>query len=391
MSLTIVADDLTGAADAAGAYGQTHSSAVVFGLDAPWPSAEILAIDTESRYLTESQAAELVASTVRRSVSMGRGVFKKIDSLLRGNVGVEVSAALAELAREEAGIAIVAPAFPATGRTTVGGIVHVNGVPHASGAFSGDVAAALAAGGLTAGRAVAAGSPADIARRIRDMKDQGLHAVVLDATSDADLERIARATELLDFPVLVTGSGGLASHLVPSRPNRNEQLADRFTITRVLVVVGSYSTLAKSQIQELLAGGVHHIGVSHGEARDAHSWVHAKGSEVDVLLTPDLSIPVDKDNAPGVAAAVAAAVRAIADDYDALVLTGGETARAVVDALGVDHMRVLGEIEPGVVVSELSGNRPLLVTKAGAFGDSGTLARIIKTLKSKTTEVSIHA
>lgn len=391
MSLTIVADDLTGAADAAGACGQTHSSAVVFGLGAPWPSAEILAVDTESRYLPESQAATLVASAVRRSVSMGRPVFKKIDSLLRGNVGAEVRAALSELARQKPGIAVVAPAFPATGRTTAGGIVHVNGAAHASGAFRGDVVHSLAAGGLIAGRAgVAATSAEDLARSIRDMRERGFGAVVLDAATDADLERVARATDVLDFPVLVAGSGGLASHVVPSRSTRLGHLGDRFTVTRVLVVVGSYSALARAQIQELRADGVHHVSVSVGGALSPQGWTHSEEPTVDVLLTPDLDTPVEKENARAVAAAVAAEVSAAADDYDALVLTGGETARAVVDALGVDHMRVLGEIEPGVVVSELPENGPLLVSKAGAFGDSGTLVRIIKTLKSKTTEVSDH-
>jgi uncharacterized protein YgbK (DUF1537 family) len=95
-----------------------------------------------------------------------------------------------------------------------------------------------------------------------------------------------------------------------------------------------------------------------------------------VVLTPDLTLAVEKSNASSVAGALAEAVAAIIDGYDALLLTGGETARAVIDTLGVGSMTVVGEIEPGVVVSRLPGDLPLLVTKAGAFGDSRTLVRI---------------
>lgn len=383
--LTIVADDLTGAADAAGAYGQTHSSAVVFDLDAPWPDAEIVAVDTESRYLPEREAARLVASVVHTSLSMGRPVFKKIDSLLRGNIGTEVAAALAELTRDEPGMAVVAPAFPATGRTTVGGVVHVGGVPHSSGPFGGDVAAALSAGCLKAGRATPTGrTPGELSRHLDARRTEGLDVVVLDADGDDDLECIARATELVAFPTLLTGSGGLASHVVPSRPRTGATLGDGFGMSRVLVVVGSYSTLANSQIRALLKHGVRHIELRLERPLDPQVLTRLAGLNTDVVLTPHLAGPVNKANALDVAAALAAAVSAVADDYDALILTGGETAKAVIDALGVDHMRVLGEIEPGVVMSEISDGRPYLVTKAGAFGDADTLTRIVRSLKAPT-------
>ena len=72
---TIVADDLTGAADAAASYGGTHTSAVVLDIEAAWPEAEILAVNTESRYLPEAEAAAAVAYTVRRALGLGNRVF----------------------------------------------------------------------------------------------------------------------------------------------------------------------------------------------------------------------------------------------------------------------------------------------------------------------------
>ena len=52
--------------------------------------------------------------------------MKKVDSTLRGPLAAEIEAALAASGRTRA---VVAPAFPATGRTTVGGVQHLDGVP----------------------------------------------------------------------------------------------------------------------------------------------------------------------------------------------------------------------------------------------------------------------
>ncbi|PZE61852.1 hypothetical protein DEI83_15460 [Curtobacterium sp. MCBD17_021] len=157
-------------------------------------------------------------------------------------------------------------------------------------------------------------------------------------------------------------------------------------VDRVLVVVGSYSGPARSQIDELVRRGAEHVELRHrddGEQAATDQITRAPG---DVVVTPDLGIPVDKDNALDVAAALAATVTRSAHRFDALVLTGGETARAVLDALGIDSVRVHGTVEPGVVLSSHPDHRPLLVTKAGAFGDAGTLARTVRALRQQNNE-----
>jgi 4-hydroxythreonine-4-phosphate dehydrogenase len=60
-----------------------------------------------------------------------------------------------------------------------------------------------------------------------------------------------------------------------------------------------------------------------------------------------------------------------------LVATGGETARAVLDALGIHRLRLLGEVEPGLSFSVADcWARPLpIITKAGAFGSPQALVR----------------
>ncbi len=82
-----------------------------------------------------------------------------------------------------------------------------------------------------------------------------------------------------------------------------------------------------------------------------------------------------------------------ADKVGGLVATGGETARAVLDAWGVTRLRIVGEVEAGVPFSVTEGWRRALpvVTKAGGFGDAETLVRcreFLRGLKRSASEAS---
>ncbi|KPY29805.1 Type III effector Hrp-dependent outer protein [Pseudomonas syringae pv. papulans] len=58
-----------------------------------------------------------------------------------------------------------------------------------------------------------------------------------------------------------------------------------------------------------------------------------------------------------------------------LIATGGETARAILIAAGIERLMLSGELATGVVLAEAQLGRHTLnvVTKAGAFGDPDTL------------------
>ena len=416
LPLTIVADDLTGAADAVGAYGSDYATTIVFDpartAAGTGADADIVAVDTASRYLAPEAAAHVVEEAVTRSLASGRSVFKKIDSLLRGNIGVELRAAASAFSdgREaRPAFVLIAPAYPAVGRTTVQGVVHVSGAAAAACPFGGDVTEAVAAGGLRVGRVAAGLDPADLAEQVRALRTAGLDAAVVDASTDDDLERVAAAARLLAFPTLLAGSGGLAAHVLPHRPHSGTGTGtgtgpaaataagagtasahDAPSGKRVLTVIGSYSDLARSQLARVIDGGAHHhqvpIGSRPSQSLPADIDDHDGGDPGgDVVITPELHAPLDTTNALTVAAAIARSVVQIADRFDAIVLTGGETARAVIDAFGIDQLRVLGEIEPGVVLSAVRDDLPYLVTKAGAFGDAGTLARASIAVRSMTT------
>ncbi|MCL9826320.1 four-carbon acid sugar kinase family protein [Ralstonia solanacearum] len=112
--LLILADDLSGAADCAVAGVRAGlRSAVMLRADGAPPAADVLALDTDTRRAGAPDAAARQLAAWQALARPATRLYKKIDSTLRGNVAAEVAALV-----PVAGLAVVAPAFPAAGRTT---------------------------------------------------------------------------------------------------------------------------------------------------------------------------------------------------------------------------------------------------------------------------------
>ena len=128
-----------------------------------------------------------------------------------------------------------------------------------------------------------------------------------------------------------------------------------------LVVVGTQA--AAAQLEVLLARpGC--IGIPAGPRMGEEARMALARGEDAVLY--------------GEAAAGADLTRAV-EHAAGLVLTGGETARAVCDRVGVTAIELIREIEPGVPLGR-AGDLGI-VTKAGAFGDPGTLSRAVDAIR----------
>ena len=114
-----------------------------------------------------------------------------------------------------------------------------------------------------------------------------------------------------------------------------------------------------------------------------HELERALNAGRDVAVTPDPSVQLDGATGPLLTAALAAMLRPLAGRVGALVVTGGETARAVFEAWGVNRLRLIGEVEAGLPFSITSGwSRELpVLTKAGAFGGPETLLNCLGFLR----------
>ncbi|MFC2076250.1 nucleotide-binding domain containing protein, partial [candidate division KSB1 bacterium] len=71
---------------------------------------------------------------------------------------------------------------------------------------------------------------------------------------------------------------------------------------------------------------------------------------------------------------------------DAVVLVGGDTSRAVADALGVESLEPVAELLPGCPGSRVWGgllDGRWMVNQAGAFGERRTLLEILHRLRAR--------
>jgi D-threonate/D-erythronate kinase len=355
--LRLIADDLTGALDTGAQFAAPGQPIPVF-MDGRLPAAMPLsfAVDSATREKDGDFAAS-VASRLAPLLEPMPGVlsFKKIDSLLRGHCGVELAAILGAVPVK---YCIIAPAFPFHGRVTRGGrqFERSGDSWRPSGE---DVLETLKSRGVDAVLACAGDPvPAGVS--------------VWDAETDGDLRRIAQAGAALSSPVLWCGSGGLAAAMAGG------SVPVFGSIERpVLGLVGTDHAATAAQLDAcpepllMLRDG----GAASAGRLSAH-LEKAGAAIVRFEVAPSL----DR------AAAAAHIAREMADltrriqPPRSLVVTGGETLRALCVCLGVDRLDAVGQVVPGVPVSTLRGGRwdgVALASKSGAFGNPMMLRQIL--------------
>jgi uncharacterized protein YgbK (DUF1537 family) len=136
MKAGVIADDLSGAAELAGAAADMGYLAEVHTSFERGGGADVVAVDADSRMLPPAAAANAAEAVTRDLLRDGPGwLYKKTDSVLRGNVRVEIEAVLKATGMRRA---LLVPANPSKGRTIRGGIYYVGGVPLAETAFAAD-------------------------------------------------------------------------------------------------------------------------------------------------------------------------------------------------------------------------------------------------------------
>ncbi len=121
----VIADDLTGAAEL-GAIGWRHGlrAEIVRG-GKPGGKANLVCVDTDSRACDPAEAAKRAAAAAKLLRAAGaRWIYKKVDSVLRGQVTAEVEAVMKQLKLQRA---LLLPANPSLGRTIKDGHYYVGG------------------------------------------------------------------------------------------------------------------------------------------------------------------------------------------------------------------------------------------------------------------------
>ena len=423
IKLGCIADDFTGATDLANNLVRagmrvqqtirTPDLAAAADVDA---DAVVVALKSRTIPAADAVAQSLEALRWLRAAGAEQIYFKycsTFDSTPMGNIGPVTEALMDALGT---GLTIATPAFPDNGRTVFKGHLFVgeqllsdSGMRHhpLTPMTDANLVRVLAAQtsvpvGLIDHRVVGAG-PDAIRGRLAELERDGVGIAVVDAISNDDLLRLGPA--LAGMPLVTAGSGvaiGLPANwgITPSA----EAAALPAPGGHAAIVSGSVSVATNGQVREFIAAGHPAFGIdplrlAAGQdqvgAALAFAQQHLAKGPVLVYSTesPDAVRRVQGElGASEAGDLVEAALAAVATGLvergvRRLVVAGGETSGAVVQALGLRTLRIGAQIDPGVpwCAAPLPGDDTLHITlKSGNFGTPDFFTKALAALGTPT-------
>lgn len=412
--LGCIADDFTGATDLANNLVRAGMRTVqTIGvptepLNAP---ADAVVVALKSRTVASQDAVEQSLQALRwlQAQGVSQIYFKycsTFDSTPEGNIGPVIDALLDALHGQGAGFTVACPAFPDNGRTVFKGHLFVGDeLLQDSGMRNhpltpmtdSNLVRVLQAQtrrkvGLVPYNVIAEGAQA-VRERFAALQAQGVSIAVLDAISNRDLMHIGPA--LADMPLVTAGSGiaiGLPANWQGSGQLVAQQTADALPAVpgKAAVVSGSCSVATNAQVLAFQQAGypshsIDPLTLAAGQdvVGDVLRWaqplleqgpvlVYATGQAQDVKSVQQRLGVMQAGEL--VEQALAAIARGLVErGVRRLVVAGGETSGAVVQALGVRHMQIGPQIDPGVpwtwAPTDLGADIHLAL-KSGNFGST---------------------
>ncbi len=405
--LGCIADDFTGATDLANTLVRQGMRTVQFfgppstNIAVPEAEAVVIALKSRTNPVDEAIAQSLDALRWLRDAGAEQFFFKycsTFDSTPEGNIGPVAEALLDALDQD---FTIACPAFPENGRTICYGYLFVgeqllseSGMQNhpLTPMTDSSLVRVLAAQcrhpvGLVDHRTVVAGAE-QVRTAFDALRGDGAHHAIVDALSDDDLLTIGTACADLK---LITGGSGVALGL-PGNFRRAGKLSSDTVADQLPTVPGPGAVLSGSCSEATLAQvaamqrsrpsfQIDPLKLAAGEDQvgEALAWAMAQLTDGPPLIyasaTPDnVRAAQDKLGRAEAGELIEKAMAKIATGLVAagvrrLVVAGGETAGAVVQALGVDGIRIGPQIDPGVPWTTTLGEPELaLALKSGNFG-----------------------
>lgn len=345
--IAILADDFSGAAEIAGIAAQRGLRAEVQLHFDPNSPADVIAVDCDSRSLDGAAAARRVASIASEVVAAGpEWIYKKTDSVMRGNVRAEIESILTALGKDRC---LLIPANPSKGRVIIGGRYYINGVPLDQTVFAHDP---------------------DYPRRtsqVGELLDGGDSIVMPDVASVSELNQHVVSRE---GDCLSAGGADFFAALMGGE----EVSPQRQSIERTLLICGSYAGWNSGRADEMRAQGFEVEVLPeefYGEALN-DAWIERLRGRLVVHQRLMLAIgtPAIERSTTILTESLVVAAAAVAREIPnlRLAIEGGATALALMQRCGWRRFEVLPEGLVGVGGLRVIGcEAPLLWVKPGSY------------------------
>ena len=376
--LAVITDDFTGASEIGGTALARGLRAVIETRDVSCRDTDVLVIASDMRSLDPESARAKSRRLTERLLELGPElIFKKVDSVLRGNIVPEL---VAQMRVEGKSRALLVPANPSRGRIVDRGTYYVEGSPIAESAFAraypfwartSRVVDTLRAGGACDIFSVSPGQPLDA---------PGVH--VGDARNADDLRAWA---ERVADGILPGGGADFFAAVLEARlgvPAPAGTAHGYDGDARTLLICGSSFPSSRGAVQQAQAGGFRVLGMPdeiYFRSEIDPALIAAWAERVAGALQRGRKAVITAPQAPGpdslegrkVSEALAEVARHVVADHlvDELMIEGGATAQAVLNALDVSRLHPLELLGPGVTRMKADGCPDLHVTmKPGSYG-----------------------
>lgn len=419
LKLLVLADDLTGALDTGAQFAMQQIRALVTETEGVLPDAissalQVLVMNLNTRHMPKEGAYARVYEVATRARKAGVDlIYKKTDSGLRGNIGAELHALMD--AKDGQSIAFV-PAFPRIGRTVKEGILYIDGIPVSQSIFSQDLF-----------NPVRYDTIADIIRQQSDVEvlvipegqmpcaeDASGKILVFDAQTDAHITRIVTGLSQGLVPIQLAGCAGFAKHLKSYASLKSDAPCRRLIGKQLLFASASTSDIHFAQVGQAREEGWPLIQLSPVLQLAEDITILPEGRKVVqraiadmrrhgrlmLLATTDAESVAEtvhlakasglslEESADRIVRNVAALVRAVHLETDCvLVISGGDTLRAVLRAISLQWIEPIEELIPGVVYAcaRSEARQVEIISKSGSFGPPDALQQIQQYIGSAHT------
>lgn len=338
--MIVIADDITGAAEIAGiAFSKGHQVSLVCGESVATNQITVIATDTRS--MTE---AEAIAETKQLSLLISHHsslIYKKTDSALRGHVVAELEALMQATGYKRA---VYLPANPSKGRIVRNGIYYIGETPIAETAFSYDPEFPAKTSALR--------------ERFPDAEEKGI--IMPDAESEEDIRRII--TEYNDGHTLFAGAADLFSAFLTSKPTTYHP---PINTNNKLILCGS----TQSKPLELGIPIAPMPKEIYDGSDDLSLWdTSVYDNERGLILTIPYTHRTGKEVAVHLRNIMAKMTQQLIKRHHPkqLIVEGGATAWAALQAIGWSQFVIICQIAPGVVQMR-AANGTLVILKPGSY------------------------
>lgn len=404
--LGCVADDFTGASDAASFLAEQGIKTMLFNgipkkaADVKGCAAVVIALKTRSIPAKQAVQESLQAFDWLRQQGAQQLYFKycsTFDSTPTGNIGTVADAVLERYGFK---YTLLCPSLPVNKRIVKDGVLYVDGKPIAEGHMANHPLNPIWNSNidelmkpqsryscLVMDKKQMNNADEDIMCSIKSFGENKEHFYIIpDYADDADGKRIDEIFCRLPF---VTGGSGFLAHIANRIKSEYDCIAQEKYMERIngkgIALSGSCSKMTCRQCSTYAGHGktkaVYPKELLNGNTTVNVLYDFVKSHESDKVLiysagATDPNSRIYKDDAEAKAASsmleqtmAAVAKKAYADGYNCIVVAGGETSGAVALALGFDSFIIGKSVAPGVPVMIPAENTNVrLVLKSGNFG-----------------------